>query len=127
MPAHPRGIAPILTMTDVHAAAELYEKAFGFQRVRYFDGNEEYLVLERESAQLHLAQMGAASPNHAHGAHVADVFCWVDDLTPVLASAARAGLVTQRGPEHYDTTPVATMEVVFEDPDGYWFCFATAD
>lgn len=122
-----QGIAPILTMADVQAAAELYERAFGFHRMNYFDGNDEYLVLERDGAQLHLAQFGAASPHHRNGAHVADVFCWVDDLDPLVAAADRAGLAVRRGPEHYDSTPVATTEVVFEDPDGYWFCFATVD
>lgn len=122
----PQGIAAILTTPDAPAAAQLYERVFGFTRRRYFDGNDEYLVLERDGAQVHLAQFGAATPNHRGGAHVADLFVWVDDLAPLLAAAEQAGLPVRRGPEHYDSSPVATTEVVFEVPDGYWFCFATA-
>ncbi|MDN5726398.1 MAG: VOC family protein [Propionibacteriales bacterium] len=123
----PSTTAAILTMPDVLAAAELYERAFDFRRLRYFDGNEEYLVLGRGDAQIHLAQFGSATPHHLNGGHVADVFCWVTDLAPILASARAAGLPVRRGPDSYDSTPVATTEVVFEVPDGYWFCFATAD
>ena len=57
---------------------------------------------------------------------MADVFLWVDELDSLIAAAREAGLAITRGPERYDSTPLATTEVVIEDQDGYWFCFALA-
>ena len=67
----------------------------------------------------------ALQTNHNHAAHVADVFVWVDDLDPLVTAARDHGLAITRGPERYDSTPLGTTEVVIEDQDGYWFCFAT--
>ncbi len=68
----------------------------------------------------------SANPNHDHVAHVADVFLWVEELDTLVTAARDAGLSITRGPERYDSSPLATTEVVVEDQDGYWFCFATA-
>ncbi len=119
-------IAPILVVRDVDRAVATYTSFFGFDRLRYFDGNDEYIPLGRGDAQFHVMKGESANPNHDHAAHVADVFVWVDDLDPVVNAARDAGLSITRGPERYDSTPLATTEVVIEDQDGYWFCFATA-
>lgn len=126
-PDAPGGAAPVLVVTDLPAARRFYADAFGFEPRRYFDGNDGYAVLELGRAQVHLFLGRRAVPHHAGGSHVADAFVWVDDLDPVLARAAAAGLTPERGPEHYDSSPVATTEVVLADPDGNWLCFATAD
>lgn len=119
--------APILCVRDLLASCELYERAFGFERMRYFDGNGEYAVMQRAAAQIHLFQSTTVHPHHTQGPHVADAFVWVDDLIPILSSAQGAGLTSTRGPEHYDSTPVATTEVVFPDLDENWICFGQAD
>ena len=75
---------------------------------------------------LHVMAGESANPNHRHVAHVADVFLWVTDLEEVVSAANAAGLAITRGPERYASTPLATTEVVVEDLDGYWFCFAVA-
>lgn len=123
----PLTAAPILCVPDVAAASAFYARAFGFEPVMYFAGNDEYAVLVRGAAQLHLFQSVDSRPNHRGGAHVADAFVWVDDLDAVVASATAAGLSAERGPEHYPSEPVATTEVVYPDADGNWLCFAVAD
>ena len=122
----PMSSAPILCVTSIPEAVKFYERCFGFLKQRYFDGNESYVVLQRGSAQIHLIESERTNANHALAAHVADVFIWVPSLEPVLALAARNNLVAMRGPERYDSSPVATTEVVFEDNSGYWLCFAEA-
>ncbi len=119
--------APILIVTDVAAAVGDYSRWFGFADLAYFAGNDEYVVLGLQDAQIHLMQGRDSNPNHRHGMHVADAFVWVRDLDAGVASASAAGLTARRGPEHYDSSPVATTEVVFEDSDGNWICFATRD
>lgn len=119
--------APILLVTDLAAAIGDYRRWFGFEDLQYFVGNDQYAVLGLQDAQIHLMQGPGSSPNHRHGMHVADAFVWVGDLDAVVDSATGAGLTPQRGPEHYDSSPVATTEVVFEDSDGNWLCFATRD
>lgn len=119
-------IAPILVVRDMDAALRTYTHVFGFERLRYFDGNDEYVVLGRGAAQLHVMSGAETNPNHRHAAHVADLFVWVESIDELVAASRRAGLEITRGPERYDSTPVATTEVVVQDPDGYWFCFATA-
>jgi catechol 2,3-dioxygenase-like lactoylglutathione lyase family enzyme len=119
-------IAPILVVPDVEKAVETYTSVFGFERLRYFDGNDEYVPLGRGNAELHVMKGDVANPNHAHAGHVADLFVWVDELDGLVAAAHDAGLSITRGPERYDSTPLATTEVVVEDQDGYWFCFAVA-
>jgi catechol 2,3-dioxygenase-like lactoylglutathione lyase family enzyme len=119
-------LAPILVVPDVERAVATYTGVFGFTRLAYFDGNEDYVPLDRDGAQVHVMKGERANPNHALAAHVADVFLWVDGLDGLVTSARGAGLAITRGPERYDSTPVATTEVVVEDQDGYWFCFALA-
>jgi catechol 2,3-dioxygenase-like lactoylglutathione lyase family enzyme len=119
-------LAPILVVPDVTKAVDTYTTVFGFERLRYFDGNEVYLVLDRRGAQIHIYQGDTANPNNRQAANVADVFLWVDDVDELIAAAQEAGLAITRGPERYDSTPLATTEVVIEDPDGYQFCFALA-
>ena len=82
-------LAPILVVPDVAQAAETYERVFGFRRLRYFDGNDEYVPLGRGHAQVHLIHGRATNPNHRGSAHAADVFVWVDELDS-LVDAARA-------------------------------------
>ena len=117
-------LAPILVVPDVEKAVDTYTRVFGFHRLRYFDGNSDYVPLGRNGAQLHVIRGDQASPNHSRAAHVADVFLWVNELDSLMAAAGDAGLAITRGPERYDSTPLATTEVVVEDRDGYWFCFA---
>ena len=119
--------APILCVQNIPASIARYAQAFGFEARRYFDGNDGYAVLTRGEAQVHLFRTDQSDPHHRHDAHVADVFVWVDDLDAVVASATAAGLRAERGPEHYDSTPVATTEVVYPDLDGNWLCFGQAD
>ncbi len=119
-------IAPILVVRDIDRAVSTYTDVFGFERLRYFDGNSQYVPLARGAAQLHVMQGESANPNHIRAAHVADVFVWVEDLADVVASAREAGLAIRRGPERYESVPLATTEVVIEDQDSYWFCFALA-
>ena len=75
---------------------------------------------------MHLIQGRSPNPNHKGSAHAADVFVWVEELDSLLDAARAAGLAVRRGPERYDSSPMATTEVVIEDPDGYWICFALA-
>ena len=117
-------IAPILVVPDVDTAVDTYERVFGFQRLDYFEGNREYVPLERDGAQVHVMTGARANPNHVHATHVADVFLWVADLDGLVAAARGEGLPVRRGPERYDSAPLASTEVVIEDRDGYWFCFA---
>ncbi len=119
-------IAPILPVPDPMRTMDTYVRVFGFRRLRYFDGNDEYIVLDREGAQVHLMKGPRATPHHRHGTHVADLFIWMNRLEDVVEAAREAGLAITRGPESYATWPVATTEVVIEDHDGYWLCFATA-
>ena len=119
-------IAPILVVRDVDQAVNTYAAVFGFEPLRYFDGNHEYIPLGRAGAQVHVMKGESANPNHTRAAHVADVFLWVEELDNIVSSARDAGLAITRGPERYDSTPLATTEVVIEDQDGYWFCFALA-
>ena len=74
-------------------------------------------------AQIHLLAAPRGNPNHAHAARGADAFIWVEALDTVLALADAAGLVPVRGPEQYDSSPVATQEVVYPDLDDHWICF----
>ena len=119
-------IAPILVVPDVQKALQTYTRVFGFERLRYFDGNDDYLALDRSGAQIHLMKGAKANPNHRHATHVADVFVWVDELDDLVGAARDAGLTITRGPQRYDSTPLATTEVVIADQDGYWFCFGLA-
>jgi catechol 2,3-dioxygenase-like lactoylglutathione lyase family enzyme len=119
-------LAPIIAVPDVERAVETYTRVFGFERLGYFDGNDDYVPLRRGSAQLHVMRGGSANPNNRLSVHAADVFLWVRELDSVVAAARGAGLAITRGPERYDSTPLATTEVVIEDHDGYWFCFAVA-
>lgn len=119
-------LAPIIAVPDVEKAVETYTRVFGFERLRYFDGNDDYVPLQRNGAQLHVMKGLSANPNHQHAVHAADVFLWVDELDSLVAAAHEAGLAITRGPERYDSTPLATTELVVEDRDGYWFCFAVA-
>jgi catechol 2,3-dioxygenase-like lactoylglutathione lyase family enzyme len=119
-------LAPILVVTDVERTVDVCTTVLGLERLRYFDGNDEYVVLGRGDAQIHLLKGRSANPNNRSSAHGADVFLWVDDLDGIITAARAAGLPITRGPERYDSTPMATTEVVIEDHDGYWFCCAVA-
>jgi len=56
------------------------ERVFGFARRNYFDGNEDYVPLGRDGAELHVMTGPNANPNpnptpnpnHRSAAHVAD-------------------------------------------------------
>lgn len=119
--------AAILCVRDVAAACEFYDRAFGFARLRYFDGNDAYAVVGSGDAQIHLIQSSSPEPHNVRGIHVADVFVWVSDIAPVVERAVAAELSAERGPEHYDSEPVGTTEAVFSDVDGNWICFGQAD
>jgi len=118
--------APILCVPSVAEAVAFYERCFGFVRQNYFAGNDEYAVLKLGHAEVHLFESARTNPNHVHTGHVADAFVWVPSLEPVVARAEQNGLAPMRGPERYESAPVATTEVVYEDNSGYWLCFAEA-
>ena len=83
----PHVAAPVLAVTDLTAALHFYRSVCGMQRVDYFVGNDEYAVVGRGDAHLHLMVAPRSNPNHRNGAHVADAFVWVDDLDPIVAAA----------------------------------------
>jgi len=116
--------APILAVPSVAESVEYYERCFGFTKQQYFYGNDVYVVITLHSAQIHFIECKNTNPNNIRSMHVADVFVWVDNLDAVCARAAANGLTALRGPERYDTVPVATTEVVYPDNNGYWICFA---
>ncbi len=53
-------------------------------------------------------------------------FIWVPSIEPVVALATKDHMTPVRGPEHYDSSPVATTEVVYPDNSDYWICFSEA-
>jgi hypothetical protein len=118
--------APILCVPSVSDAVDFYQRCFGFVRQDYFRGNDVYVVMKLGRAELHLYESPRVNPNNVHATHVADAFIWVSSLEPVLLLAKENGLSPVRGPERYDTSPVATTEVVYPDNSGYWICFAEA-
>ncbi len=63
-------IASILVVPDMEKALATYTSVLGFDRLRYFDGNDEYVALDRAGAQIHVMKGGHANPNHRHTAHV---------------------------------------------------------
>ncbi len=73
-----------------------------------------------------LVQDPRTNPNNVQAEHVADAFIWVPSIEPVVALATKNGLTPARGPERYNSSPVATTEVVYPDNSGYWLCFAEA-
>jgi hypothetical protein len=91
-------IAPILVVRDIDKALYTYTTVFGFTRLRYFDGNDEYVPLGRDAAQVHVMKGERANPNHVNAGHVADVFVWVDDLDSLVTAARDAGLPITRAP-----------------------------
>lgn len=118
--------APILCVTSVPAAVEFYERCFGFARQNYFSGNEVYVVMKLGHAEVHLYESPRANPNNVNAEHVADAFIWVPSIEPVMSLATKNGLTPVRGPKRYDSSPVATTEVVYPDNSGYWLCFSEA-
>lgn len=118
--------APILCVTSVPESIEFYERCFGFSRQNYFSGNEEYVVMKLGRAEVHLFKSASTNPNNVVSGHVADAFIWVPRLEPVISLATKNGLSAMRGPERYDSSPVATTEVVYPDNSGYWICFSEA-
>ena len=48
------GIAPILVVPDVAKAVDTYASVFGFERLGYFEGNDDDIPLDRDGAQLHV-------------------------------------------------------------------------
>ncbi len=118
--------APILCVTSAAEAIEFYERCFGFTRQNYFSGIEVYVVMKLGHAEVHLYESPRANPNNVNAGHVADAFIWVPRIEPVVSLATKNGLTPVRGPEHYDSSPVATTEVVYPDNSGYWICFSEA-
>lgn len=122
----PQNAAPIVIVTNMAASLDAYG-ALGFAPQQWWAGNDQYVPIARGDAYLHLMVGARANPNHVGGVHVADAFIWVDDLDPIVAAARDAGWAIRRGPERYASTPIATTELVTEDPDGNWICWAVAD
>ncbi len=118
--------APILCVPSVSEATEFYQRCFGFERQRYFDGNDVYVVIKLGAAEIHLYEGPRANPNNVYVEHVADAFIWVPSIEPVVYRAKENGLTPVRGPERYESSPVATTEVVYPDNSGYWICFSEA-
>lgn len=116
--------APILCVRDLLASCELYERAFRFRRLRYFDGNGEHAYGAGRSADAPAPAGGCSSAPHP-GSHVADSFVWVDDLTPIFKSAQSAGLTSNRGPEHY-TAAGGHDQGRPPDLDENWICVTQA-
>lgn len=118
--------APIQCVPSAAEAVAFYERCFGFVRQNYFAGNDEYAVLKLGHAEVHLFESARTNPNHVRPAHVADPFIWMPSLESTVVRATQNGLTPMRGLERYDSSPVATTEVVYEDNSGYWLCFGEA-
>jgi predicted enzyme related to lactoylglutathione lyase len=98
--------SPVLHVADVQATAAWYRDILGFQ---WDYGDEEYAVVWRDNAAIHLARGGPGLPAGVH------LFQWVRDVDAYHRE------IRDRGADVLDEPtdrPYAIRELKIRDPNG---------
>ena len=125
----PWGLAPILRVRDVRAAAGYYRDKLGFEcpETSISDGAGDeraiYAIVRRQGATIHLGRartgqkIDPGRPPNALGAYL-----FVPDVETVFAELTARGAEIVQEPR---TAPWGFREVIVRDVDGYHMTFAS--
>jgi uncharacterized glyoxalase superfamily protein PhnB len=120
-------IAPYLYYEDARAAVDWLCRAFGFEKVAVFEGEDgrvEHAELRLGDGTVMLGQPGRdyRNPNHA-GRGTAGVHVYVDDVDAHFEQARSAGAVIHTEPTDQ---PYGDRRYDCDDLEGHNWFFATA-
>lgn len=123
----PWGLAPILRVRDVRAAADYYRDKLGFEcpETSISDGvgaeGALYAIVRRQGVAIHLGrarrghEIDPGRPPNALGAYL-----YVPEVEPVFEELSARGAEIVREPH---TAPWGFREVIVRDLDGYHLTF----
>ena len=124
-------LIPYLIVKDADAALAFYQKAFGFEKRMAMPGPEGKTMLAEMNWHDAMIMFGVPCPNsdwphrppaESKVASPITPYLYCEDVDALFARATAAGAKSIRAPQdqfYGDRT------CTIEDPDGYWWSFAT--
>lgn len=111
--------APYFPVPDVAAAADHYERVFGFQREYMAGDPPQFAIVSRDGLAIMLRIVPAGTtlvPNERQGG-TWDAFFWVNDVQSLHGELHAKGADVVYGP--ILQTDYRMMEFAVRDPNGY--------
>jgi uncharacterized glyoxalase superfamily protein PhnB len=118
-------VYPVLKCNDAHAAIEFLERAFGFERLRVYEGEGGGVVhgeLRIGDDVVLVSSTGQGDPRFDQGAGRASLYLVVDDPDARYQRAKEAGAGIERELEDQD---YGSREFTARDPEGNLWSFGT--
>ena len=103
-------VAPTICVTDIQAAYAFYSTVLGFEKVFENGDPVGFMVLIKDSAEIHLSQKRDHRPSTVNVAHL-----FVDDVAALHAVCVAAGVRIVKALRDKD---YGQRAFVFADPDG---------
>ena len=96
MPAHPKltGVAPVLLVKDIVAAAEHYQEKMGFSYDRFWGDPPSFVILWRDGLSVMLKQADDAKhvvPHWTVSDKLWNLYFWVSDVDALHAEFVERG------------------------------------
>ncbi|MEA2333454.1 MAG: hypothetical protein QOH58_3592 [Thermoleophilaceae bacterium] len=120
-----QSIYPVLKYEDAHAAIDFLERAFGFERLRVYEGETGRVVhaeLRFGDAVAMLGSAGEGDPVFNQGVGRTTVYVVVEDPDEIHRRAAEAGAEIVLPPTDQD---YGSRDFAARDPEGNVWSFGT--
>lgn len=134
-PPRPQGypwVIPYFVVNDADAAIEFYQRAFGFEKRMAMpgpDGKTGHAELTFRDSMIMLGPANSHSSEWPHKPPALSkvvspisLYVYCDDVDALYARAVAAGAKSIKPPQDQF---YGDRNCVLEDPDGYWWNFAT--
>jgi len=117
------GLAPVLLVTDVRAAAEYYRERLGFDVALYDRIPDHYAYAQRDACYLHFARFDGSPPRpnaEVVPPDMFDVYLYVDDVEAFHDEVVVRGADVILAPTNQG---YGLREIRVRDPFGYILAF----
>jgi uncharacterized glyoxalase superfamily protein PhnB len=118
-------IYPVLKYEDAHAAMEFLEKAFGFERLHVYEGENggiAHAEMRFGDEVVMFSSAGEGDPRYNQGVGRTTVYLVVDDVDPRFERAREAGAEVMMEPTDQD---YGSRDFAVKDPEGNIWAFGT--
>jgi uncharacterized glyoxalase superfamily protein PhnB len=118
-------IYPVLKYEDAYAAMEFLEKAFGFERLHVYEGQDggiAHAEMRFGDEVVMFSSAGEGDPRFNQGVGRTTVYLAVDDVDPHFERAREAGAEVMMEPTDQD---YGSRDFAVRDPEGNIWAFGT--
>ncbi|QDU34601.1 Glyoxalase-like domain protein [Poriferisphaera corsica] len=113
------GVAPVLLVEDVRAAAAHYREKLGFEYESFFGKPANFCIIHRDGCSIMLCQTNdkqSIIPHYRVVDRLWNAYFWVDNVQQLYSEMQSRGATIDYG---ITNTPYGIQEFGIQDLDGY--------